>query len=272
MLRRKAPPAQHPNEMEISETALRRLVGDVDDQHRAGLATLPADLAELHHGEGRRTMAASRRQFLQGVGLGGLALTIGPAVLPLQGLLSPAAAATAPKLTDEQIAAFAESLELAAVAGYAAAASKVHTPAVAQAAATFSNHHSQHATAFAAMSKGTATGKANPKLVQVVGDQLRNANGEMGAVKIAYDLENAAAATYLFALGALAGNGALQLTASILPVESQHAVVLGQVLGLSEFEPTAGSTDPSAGTGYVPPFVTTDLHIDPVAFPVASGS
>jgi len=257
--------------MEISETALRRLVGDVDDQHRAGLATLPADLAELHHGEGRRTMAASRRQFLQGVGLGGLALTIGPAVLPLQGLLSPAAAATAPKLTDEQIAAFAESLELAAVAAYQQAAAKLTTPAVVSAASTFAGHHAQHATAFAALSKGKATGKPNPRLLQTLSAEIHDAASENATIQIAYDMENAAASTYLYALGVLTDKAALELTASILPVESQHAVVLGQALGLAPFTLATGSTDPYAGSGYVPYFVTQDLKVDQAVYPVAQG-
>jgi rubrerythrin len=187
-------------------------------------------------------------------------------------LLSPAygQAVTVPKLTDEQIAAFAESLELAAVAAYQAAAAKITTPAVASAAGTFAGHHSQHATAFASLAKGAATGKPNPKLLQTIAGELHDAPDEKTTVKIAFDLENAAASTYLYALGVLSAAGALQLTASILPVESQHAVVLGQVLGLPMFEATAGSSDPYAGTGYVPTFVTQDQKIDPAVYPAAT--
>jgi len=219
---------------QISEAELGQLVAEVDDQHHSGMATLEDDLAELVHGEGRHSMGASRRRFLKGVGLGGLVLTIGQAVVPVSSLLSPAfgQAAAAPKLTDEQIAAFAESLELAAVAAYQQAAAKITTPAVASAANTFAGHHGQHATAFASLAKGTATGKPNPNLLQTIAGELHDAPDEKVTLKIAYDMENAAASTYLYALGILTGTGALQLTASILPVESQHAVVLGQVLGL----------------------------------------
>ena len=246
-------------------------MAEVDDQHHAGMATLEDDLAELIHGEGRHTMAASRRRFLKGVGLGGLALTIGQVVVPVSSLLSPAYGQTAAKkLTDEQIAAFAESLELAAVAAYQQAAAKITTSAVASAAGTFASHHSQHATAFAALTKGQATGKPNPKLLQTVSGQLHDAPDEKTTLHIAFDLENAAASTYLYALGLLTGKGALQLTASILPVESQHAVVLGQALGLPLFEAVAGSSDPYAGSGYVPFFVTQDQKIDPAAYPVAT--
>jgi hypothetical protein len=255
---------------QISATDLRRLVAEVDDRHHAGMATMADDLGELIHGEPARSMGASRRRFLQGVGLGGLALTIGQAVVPVSSLLTPAYGAAGVKLTDEQIAAFAESLELAAVAAYQAAASKLTTAAVAQAAVTFAGHHTQHATAFAAIAKGGATGKPNPKLLETVSGQLRDAPDEKTVVQIAYDLENSAASTYLYALGVLSGQGALELTASILPVESQHAVVLGQVLGLPMFEATAGASDPNAGTGYVPNFVTQDQKLDPAAYPVAA--
>ena len=255
---------------QISETELRHLVAEVDEQHHAGMATLADDLGELLHGEPRHAMATSRRRFLTGVGLGGLTLTIGQAMVPVSSLLRPAYGAEAAKLTDGQIAAFAESLELASVAAYKAAASKLTTPAVAQAASTFAGHHGQHATAFAAVAKGDATGKPNPKLLETVSGQLRDAADEKAVVRIAYDLENGAASTYLFALGALSGQAALELTASILPVESQHAVVLGQVLGLPMFEAQAGASDPNAGTGYVPNFVTQDQKIDPATYPVAA--
>src|SRR5689334_18504647 len=108
--------------MEISEGRLRALVSEVDEVHRAGLATLDADIAELHSGEGRRVMGPTRRRLLTGLGLGGLAaggLSVGSAVLPWNGLLGPAWADQA--TDDKTLAKFAESLELAAVAGYQAA-------------------------------------------------------------------------------------------------------------------------------------------------------
>ena len=75
---------------------------------------------------------------------------------------------------------------------------------------------------------------------------------------LANGLENAAAATYLFALGALTSKAALQLTASILPVESQHAVVLGTVLGKAPTDKT-----------YLPSFQTQDGAVTPDEFPIA---
>jgi len=249
----------------ISENDLRHLVAEVDDQHHTGMATLADDLGEIH------SMAATRRRFIKGVGLGGLVLTIGQAALPVSSLLSSAYAQTpTTNPPNEVTAAFAESLELAAVAAYQQAAAKLTTPAVASAAQTFAGHHAQHATAFGSLAKDKATGKPNPKLLATISGQLRDATDEKSTVQIAYDMENAAASTYLYSLGILTDKGALQLTASVLPVESQHAVVLGQVLGIAPFTAVAGSTDPYAGTGYVPYFVSQDQKIDPVAYPVAT--
>ncbi len=241
--------------MEISEHELRQMVKDVDERHRDGMADMAGNIAELHRGEGRRVMAASRRRFLQGAGLGGLALSIGPALLPVSRLWSPA---FAQESGDAGIAAFAESVELAAVEAYmaAAASGKVTTPAVGEAATTFAGHHQEHAAAFGGAAGDAATGEPNPGLLEEVGGQLEGAADEPAVLEIAFSLENAAAATYLFALGALESAEALQLTASILPVESQHAVVLGSVL---EKQPTE----------YVPSFETQDAALKPDAFPIS---
>jgi rubrerythrin len=248
--------------MEISERHLRRLAHDVDEQHRDGMATMASDIAELH-AETRRFRATqpgvdeARRAFLRRAGVGAGALAIGTTALTLRSMLPAAAAAAAQELTDADIAAFAESVELAAVEAYkAAAGSGKLQPAVVEVGTTFAGHHAEHAKAFAGASGGTATGKPNPKLLTAVGEQLKTANDQAAILTIAYDLENAAAATYLFALGALKSEAALALTASILPVESQHAVALGRALG-------------KPATEFVPSFQTQDSAVDPAEFPVA---
>ncbi len=239
--------------MEISESNLRSMVADVDELHREGMGDMPEQIAELHQGEGARLMGPSRAKILRGIGVGGLALAIGQAVLPFRRLLSPAYA-----LDDAGIAAFAESVELAAVEAYkaAAASGKVTTPAVGEAAASFASQHEEHAAAFGSAAGSAATNTANPGLLTAVGAQVSGAADEAAIVKIAYDLENAAAATYIFALGALTSSAALQLTASILPVESAHAVVLGSVLGLP-------------ATDYIPGFETAAQALSPDQYPVA---
>lgn len=243
--------------MEISDGRLRALVREVDEVHRAGMTTLAGDIAELHAGEGRRVLGPSRRRVLRGLGLGGLGITIGSVVLPWHGLLDPARADQA--ADDKALAKFAESLELAAVAGYqaAAASGKITTPAVLAAAQTFASHHHDHAGAFGVFAGDASTAKANPAVLAAVSGQIKAAPDQNGVLGVAFDLENAAAATYLFALGALADASALKLTASILPVESQHAIVLGTALGKQLKD-------------LVPSFQTADAKVDPAKFPPAS--
>ena len=243
--------------MEISERHLRQLAADVDEQHRDGMATMASDIAELH-AETRQFRAGDRRSFLRTAGLGAGALTIGTSVLTLRSILPAAAQDKEKELTDGDIAAFAESVELAAVEAYkAAAGSGKLDAAVVEVGTMFAGHHAEHAKAFGGASGGMAKGKPNPKLLATVGDQLKNAKDQAGVLAIAYDLEEAAAATYLFALGALKSDAALKLTASILPVESQHAVVLGTALG-------------KPATDYVPTFQTSAKAVDPAKFPVES--
>lgn len=205
--------------MDISERSLRALVAATDDQHRASLRSLDGDLRALH---------AETRRF------------------------RPAAAAN-----DAGIAAFAQSVELTAVAAYTAAAQSglVKTAAVLDAATTFAGHHKEHAAAFGAAAGAAATGKLNQTLLTSLQPRLAAAKTENDVLTIAYDLENAAAAAYLFALGVLESTVALQLTASILPVEAQHAVVLGHVIG--------ASLDTT-----LPPFQTQEGFVDPAKFPV----
>jgi len=242
--------------VEITERELDRLVRAVDETHREGMETMAADVAELHHGEGQRIRAATSRSLLATAGLGGAVVAIGSMLLPVGRLVGVAGAQTG----DAGIAAFAESVELAAVAAYMAAAQseKVTTPAVLQAATTFAGHHQEHGAAFGAAAGSASTKKANQKLVDMVAPQIQAAAGENAVLEIAYSLENAAAATYLFALGALTSKAALQLTASILPVESQHAVVLGTVLG-----------KPATDKTFLPSFQTQDAAVTPDQFPIA---
>jgi hypothetical protein len=140
----------------------------------------------------------------------------------------------------------------------AAQSGKVTTPAVLQAATTFAGHHQEHGAAFGAAAGSASTKKANQKLVDMIAPQIQAAADEKAVLEIAYGLENAAAATYLFALGALTSKAALQLTASILPVESQHAIVLGTVLG-----------KPATDTTFLPSFQTQDGAVTPDKFPIS---
>ena len=244
--------------MEISEWSLRQMVREVDEQHRDSMRTIADDIAAVHIGAADRLADPSRRRFLRHLGSGGLALVVAGAVVPVGGLM---AAASAQTLDDATLAKFAESVELAAVAAYTAAAQsgKVKTPAVILTAATFASHHADHAKAFGAFAGDTATATANPGILKAVGDQIREAPDEAAVLAVAYATENAAAATYLVAIGSFKGSVPLAATASILPVEAQHATVLGYVLG----------KDPKTDVDYLPPFQTPDEQLQPAKFPLA---
>lgn len=242
--------------MEITESALRAQMRHVDDEHRAGMAGLPDQIRDLHEGAPNDDLRADRTSILSGKQKG-FAFVLGSAVLTFRQLLSPGNAALAQANPTAALAAFAESVELAAVEAYkaAAASGKVKTKAVLDAATMFAGHHQEHAAAFGGAAKAAATKKPNPKLLTAVAGQLTAAKDEKGVLKVAFDLENAAAATYLFALGATTDKGALALMASILPVEAQHAVVLGNVLAL-------------AATTTIPSFETETGAVKPADFPI----
>jgi Ferritin-like domain len=244
--------------MEISEGQLRRMVREVDDIHREGMESFTEDNRELIFGDLRTGRAGtSRRRFLAGAAGGGALLTVGSVVSPIGRLVTPAAAQGTPSVED--LAVFAASVEYAAVAAYGAAAEsgKVTTPAVGEAATLFADHHQQHGDGFAALVQRDDI-EPNPGLLEMVGGQIADAADEAAVLEIAYGVENAAAATYLFALGVLDDIPASQTMASILPVEAQHAITLGFVLG----KPLDDET-------LMPAFETTDAALDPADFPAA---
>ena len=245
--------------MEISEGSLRRMVRQVDELHRDGMKTARDEVAALHTGAAARLRAPSRRRFLRGAGTG-LALMIGGTAVTFGGFAAAASAApAAPPLSDHDIAVFAESIELAVVAAYTLALTKLHTPAYVAMATTFASHHMDHAKAIAAYAGDAATAQANPGVLTAVSDELHEAPDEMHVLSTAYDAENAAAATYLYAIGLLSGVQILGTAASILPVEAQHAAALGHALG----------KDPDTDPEYLPPFQTTADGLLPSKFPVA---
>jgi hypothetical protein len=205
----------------------------------------------------------SRRSVLRGALTGGAVVTIGTAVVPVAGLLRPAAAQEAEKPpTEPELAAFAEAVELAAAAAYDQAGPKLTDPVLQRATAGFGGHHREHAARFAAAAEGTATGQPNPMLLQVLTDQLRDATDAKGAARVLFDLESGLAGTHLFALGVSTSAPALQMTASILPVESAHAAQIGMAVGL----PLAPPSTAPAAPAVAPPFETEDKRLDPLTY------
>ena len=159
---------------------------------------------------------------------------------------------------DAGIAAFAQSIELALVQAYTdiAATGTVTTAPAIEATASFAAHHGEHATALSAAAGDSAANRANRRLVNEIRRQIQRAADERALLDIALTLENQTASTYLFVLSALEATQTLQLPASILPVESRHAVVLATLL----------EKDPKAT---FPTFLTQDQALKPDEFPVS---
>ncbi len=134
---------------------------------------------------------------------------------------------------DAGIAAFTQSVELALAQAYQelAATGKVTTPTAVDTTTTFATHHQEHARALGDAAGSGAASAPNAKLAGRFRTQIRNAPDENAALEVVLGLENEAASTYLFVLGAPEAPDALRLAASILPVESEHAVALAELVG-----------------------------------------
>jgi hypothetical protein len=203
----------------------------------------------------------SRRQFLRGAGLStAAAITIGPAVLPISKLLAAAGAQEAQAPTAPELAAFAESVELAAMTIYGPLQLRLSKGPGVAAAGLYARHHAEHAKAVGPLAADKRTGKPNTPLSETLQDRLSRANSEDDVLEIAYDLESGLASTYLFIIGSTTDGPLLKVCSSILPVDAQHAVVLGGLVGKSVKDLTAPDKD---GLGYE----TQDKHFDPATFP-----
>lgn len=205
--------------------------------------------------------ATTRRRFVGALAAGGASVAIGGTLVPLASLWSPAYADVS---ADKALGQFAESIELAAVSAYAAAAAtnKLTTPTVLQTAQLFATHHKAHAASFGSYAGDTTRAVANPKLAATITPLIQSATDQPSLVKVLFGLENALAATYLATIGTLTDPVALKAAAAILPVESAHAAVFGDVLG-ENFD--------DKGT-FVPAFLSTDAAVQPPEYPITPGT
>jgi len=225
------------------------------------LAELSDEVDQLHH-ESMRTLrdSATRRSFLTKAATGGGLLAVGSMVAPISGFM-PAAAAQegegeAPVSDDVELAMFMAGLELAAVEVYrAAAATGKLTNAGNQIATMFGGHHQAHADALnEIIGEDAAITKPNATVVDEFAPMIRAAADEVAILEIAYSLEEAAASTYLVAVGELEDARHAGTLATILPVESQHATVIATALGKPASE-------------YLIDFLTPDAAVDPADYP-----
>lgn len=208
---------------------LRRLAAEVDDEHRESMRGFAADLADSVSG------ATSRRRAIVGTMLGaGVVLMGSRRAAAADATTTTTAPPRQPDDADLVTLVFAQSLELAAVAAYDVALSGGRLDAaVSPVAALFRSHHLEHAQAFAGAAGKAATNKANQSIVKKFGPLLSAATSQRDVLLAAFNLENAAAATYGKALETLKATDSASTVAAIQPVEARHAAVLARVLGLN---------------------------------------
>jgi hypothetical protein len=244
---------------EGSERELAALTSDLDELN--GDVAMPALRAVV--GSSGTT---SRRTFLLGAGAGAAAMAGGALLATGSGAVMPALAGASTRRVaplraafppadlhgDLAVAAVAASLENLAVFAYeaglaAASAGKLGSvpPAVATFATTVKGQHQQHADAWNAVLK--SHGKAmvtvtNPKLTPTVQSDFAKVTDVAGLAQLALTLETIAAQTYQVETAKLKSKPAIELSASIQPVEMQHIAILYYVLGMYPGAQTKGGT------------------------------
>jgi hypothetical protein len=254
-------------ELPISEGELSRLTRDLDEAHREYLPAMHAAAADLTE----EVRASTRRRFLLGTGAvaAGVALaacssstkntTSGSSNSASAGAMSASASSSSMYTGDLQVVALATALENQAVGAYTAAlaaakAGRLGTvpPAVATFATTAMGQHADHAKAW----NSVLTGAGKPAITTVpLSNQaatlksLGTVTDVGGAAKLALELENQAAQTYLFATYNVTSAAGIATAASIAPVEAMHATILNFVLGQypvpDDFLPVDKAASPS---------------------------
>ena len=212
-----------------------------------------------------------RRLFLGGAGAIGAALVLGACgddggTTTPSGSASGSTASAATTTTaaasggsaagDAKIATLAASLEVLAVNTYTAAldaatAGKLGAvpPAVATFVTTALDHHKKHLASWNAVltkAGGKAVDQPNATLKPTVDAAFAKVTDVTGAAKLALQLEQIAAATYLSAIPAIMDKDAIQLAGSIQVIDAQHAAVLLFVLGEYPVPDVFAKTDMAA--------------------------
>jgi hypothetical protein len=150
----------------------------------------------------------------------------------------------APGVTDATLAAFLQGVELAAVALYGQLSATLGSPAATATAGRFVDHHQAHARAFGELAGPLDVPLPPPELVAAL-QPVAPLSSERDALAFLSALEGRVAATHHFVLGRLTSTPAIALAASTLPVECQHAVVLGTLVSqpLGQLVPTTQGDD-----------------------------
>ena len=243
----------------ISEAELVAMTNDLEDAHHETLPSMRDSLAEwsdsnddIRAGITRLVSTpSSRRAFLFGGGavLGGVALVgsgmgsglAAAATRTGTGMAVPRAKSAQKLSGDLAVVALAASLENLAVGTYQAAIDAVTQgkltgvpDAVVTFAMTAQSQHKDHAAAWNGVLTGAGK-KAVSGVDQTVKKSVDTAFAQVkdvpGLAKLALDLENVAAATYIAAIDVVKNPAGIKTAATIQPVELQHAAILHFLLG-----------------------------------------
>lgn len=258
-------------ELPISEDQLTRLTRDMEDAHRSTLPAMRAGAVDLAEQIRIRPAPADpgRRRFL--LGAGGVAAAFALAACSSSdkntsasstkgaGGVSSSASSSGTYTGDLKVVALAVALENQAVGAYQAAltaakAGKLGTvpPAVATFMTTAMAQHADHAKAWNAV----LTGAGKPAITNVplsnqaaTTSALGKATNVSDVAKLALQLEDQAAQTYLFATYNVTSPAGIETAATIAPVEAMHAAILHYVLGQypapDAFLPTDKAANPA---------------------------
>jgi hypothetical protein len=230
--------------VELNRDELRRRLRDVDAENRAAMPAWRDALARVFGGT--TPMSADEKATLVGVPsparrtffrVGGTAL-VGAAVLAACGddeepaQTGGSSSTTAGGADDLTLARTAASLEKLAIDVYGNpdAGALLQTQAIIDAATMFRDHHQAHLDALNGVitdNGGSAIDSANEAVFKaLVEPKLGGLEDERGVVMLAYELESAAAQTYVFAGGALSTPALRSTIMTIGGVEARHAAVL----------------------------------------------
>lgn len=260
--------------MQTSESELDSLTADLEERHQETLPKMRQAVTEWREeldeqgltGKGGGRSVFSRRNFLVGGGTvaGGLLLAACSSSSPSSNGTTTTAksggggsSSSAP--LDVQIGAMAASLENLAVSTYqaglqAAQAGKLGTvpPAVGNFATTAMKQHQDHANAWNAIVAAAGYQKVtgpDPVVKPQIDSAFSKVTDVTGLAKLALNLENVAAATYLSGISAAKSKQAISTAATIQPVEMQHAATLYFVMGTypvpNAFAQMTGARPPS---------------------------
>jgi hypothetical protein len=148
----------------------------------------------------------------------------------------------------------ASSLEELAVDVYQQAIDSglVKTAAIGDAAKLFQAQHKEHSELLQGATKklgGDAFDKANPVVLQQLEPTISALKDEMGVLKLAYDLEKVAAATYFSSVGGFTDLTLNQAAMSIGGVEARHVAILGSIVAPQTSPPAFLTKDGAVAVG-----------------------